>query len=82
MRLARASFFAYYLNYMTKGNNMTTYTGSELQSKIGEVLNDVQTLGWVRIKNRSRPNMVLMTQKELDDLLKRQYEKGASECKE
>ena len=39
----------------------TVFTTSQLQSKIGTVLNTVQQEGVVLIKGRSRPAMVLMT---------------------
>ncbi|AGG58087.1 hypothetical protein VPAG_00051 [Vibrio phage douglas 12A4] len=58
---------------------MTTYTASSLQKEIGTVLGDVQTLGFVKIKSRSRPDMVLITQKELDSILLAQYELGKKE---
>lgn len=49
---------------------MSTYTGSQLQSKIGEVLNAVQERGYVEIKNRTRPDMVLMTKEQFNNFIK------------
>jgi prevent-host-death family protein len=48
---------------------MKTYTASELKQNIGDVLSDVQTRGSVKIKSRSRPDMVLITQDKLDRML-------------
>ena len=55
---------------------MTVFTASQLKQEISNVLNEVQTLGWVKISNRSRPDMVLITQEELDLLLSAQNDKG------
>jgi hypothetical protein len=46
----------------------TVFTPSQLQSKIGTVLNTVQQEGCVLINGRSRPEMVLMM-KESHDLI-------------
>jgi len=51
---------------------VTKFTTSDLKQKTGEVLNEAQRIGWVKIKSRSRPDMVLVTQQHLDDLLKQQ----------
>lgn len=56
--------------YQTKGVNMTNYTGSQLQSKIGEVLNAVQERGYVEIKNRTRPDMIIMTKEQFSKFIK------------
>jgi len=48
--------------------NTTTFTTSQLQSKIGTVLNAVQQEGAVLITGRSRPEMVMMT-KEGHDIM-------------
>jgi len=45
---------------------MTQFTSSDLKQKTGEVLNEVQRTGWVKIKSRSRPDMVLIAQESLD----------------
>lgn len=46
------------------------FSTSDLKQKTGEVLNEAQRAGWVKVKSRSRPDMVLVTQEYLDDLLK------------
>lgn len=57
---------------------MTTYTASQLKQEISKVMNDVQTLGWVKISNRSRPDMILMTQEQLDQFLSNRELVGAA----
>lgn len=57
---------------------MTTYTASQLKQNISEVLNDVQTLGWVKISNRSRPDMVMMTQSQFDEFMANRELVGAA----
>ncbi|MDX1400254.1 MAG: hypothetical protein R3204_17115, partial [Oceanospirillum sp.] len=49
---------------------MKEFTASDLQKNIGSVLSEAQRIGWVKIKSRSRPDMVLVTQQHLDELLK------------
>ena len=41
---------------------MKTYTGSQLRMEIGNVLSDVQVDGVVKISNRNRPDMLLITE--------------------
>lgn len=56
-----------------------TVTTTELRRDTAGVYNQVQTTGWVRIVHRDRPDMVLVTQEELDALLKQQYDLGKKE---
>ncbi len=46
-----------------------TFTPTELRQNSAEVFNEVQRLGWSKIKSKSRPDMVLMTQRYLDEML-------------
>ena len=51
--------------------NNTTFTTSQLQCKIGMVLNTVQQEGFVVVKGRSRPEMVLTMKDEHDALIEK-----------
>jgi PHD/YefM family antitoxin component YafN of YafNO toxin-antitoxin module len=51
--------------------NNTTFTTSQLQCKIGMVLNTVQQEGLVVVKGRSRPEMVLTMKDEHDALIEK-----------
>lgn len=57
----------------------TTFSATELRQDSSKVFNQVQSQGWVKIKSRSRPDMVLLTQDELDALLLAKYEEGKNE---
>ncbi len=57
---------------------MDDFTTSDLKQKTGAVLNEVQRIGWVKIKSRSRPDMVLVTQEFLDDILEKEGEANES----
>lgn len=57
----------------------TTFSATELRQDSSKVFNQVQSHGWVRIRSRSRPDMVLLTQDELDALLLAKYEEGKNE---
>jgi len=48
---------------------MTTYTTTEFLRNSSPVFNDVQALGWVKLVSRNRPDMVLLTQQELDSII-------------
>ena len=48
-----------------------TFSSSQLQSKLGTVLNSVQANGEAVIKGRSRPEMVLMMKHEKDALIEK-----------
>lgn len=41
---------------------------SEFRANIGKYLNDVAKDGWIKIYNRSRPNMILMTESKFLEL--------------
>ena len=47
---------------------MKTYTATQLKNRTGDVLHDAQMDGAIKIKNRSRPNMVLMTEEKFEKL--------------
>ena len=57
-------------------STFTTFSATELRQDSSKVFNQVQSMGWVKIKSRSRPDMVLLTQKELDELLSSKFESG------
>lgn len=44
---------------------------SEFRANIGKYLDHVARDGWIKIWNRSRPNMILMTEEMFIDLCKR-----------
>ena len=48
---------------------MEVFQASLLQSKLGSVLNSVQSKGAAIIKHRSRPDMVLIDKDVLEDAL-------------
>lgn len=57
------------------------FTATDLVRKSSEVFNEVQRSGWVKIVNRGRPDMVLLTQDELDGIIKQQYDNGVEKGK-
>ena len=56
-----------------------TFSATDLRQDSSKVFNQVQSQGWVKIKSRSRPDMVLLTQEELDALMQAKYEEGKNE---
>lgn len=48
---------------------MKTYTATQLKNKTGDVLHDTQMDGAVVIRNRSRPDMVMITKDRYDTLM-------------
>ena len=53
------------------------FTTSEFRQNLATAYNEAQALGWVRIKHRDRPDMILMTQAELDRIIAEAKEKAA-----
>lgn len=50
---------------------MFSFTVTQLQRQMSEVLNTVQSQGAVEIKNRQRPDMVLITADQLNALVEK-----------
>lgn len=46
---------------------------SEFRANTSKYLNDVAKDGWIKIWNRSRPNMILMTESEFVELQNKAY---------
>lgn len=53
---------------------MKTYTATQLKQEISSVLNGVQTYGVVTITNRSRPDMVMMTEDDFKKLMSQRHD--------
>lgn len=51
------------------------FTATQFQRNPAEVFNEVQRLGWAKLKSKSRPDMVVMTQQCLDEMLMQAKEK-------
>ena len=52
------------------------FTATQLRQDSSKVFNEVQLSGQVKIISRSRPTMILMTEDELERLIKKFYEYG------
>lgn len=50
---------------------MTSFTVTQLQRQMSEVLNTVQSQGAAEIKNRQRPDMILITADQLNALVEK-----------
>ncbi len=52
------------------------FTATQLRQDSSKVFNEVQLSGQAKIVSRSRPTMILMTEDELEKLVKQFYEYG------
>ncbi len=65
----------YYVSTPTREMIMR-FTATQLRQDSSKVFNEVQLSGQAKIVSRSRPTMILMTEDELEKLVKQFYEYG------
>jgi len=58
------------------------FTATQLVRGSSEVFNEVQRNGWAKLTSKTRPDMVVITQDCLDEMLLQQFKAGKKESTE